>query len=485
MYERARAAFAVWGARRCRNPSRRASYRIRKPTSIPMRHRTGGLLALLFLVAGLSSARADARLPDLTDGPVYRVTLDGMVDAAVAAYLDRALSDAEAAGAAAVVLRIDTYGGLLDAADKIRSRILDAEVPVVAVVDRNAASAGALIAYAADRIAMTPGASMGAATAVDGTGEYAPEKIQSYTRGLARATAEATGRDPRIAEAMVDESIAIPGVVEEGKLLTLSATEAERLGVADALVDTADGALAAFGLDGRAEVRHEATRTEGFLRVLGSPVVAGILMLMMMGGLYFELQTPGVGVAGAAAVVGGALFFAPHYMLGLVESWEIALFVVGVGLLVVELFVVPGFGIFGAAGIAATLAALLIALVPNVGFRFPGDGAIAQASVTLAAALVVLVLLAVSIGRMLPRSQRFSHLILAPELSAAAGYTSADTDAGLVGQTGTAVTGLRPSGTVDVGGKRVDVVSEGGFVEAGATVEVVLARGSRVVVRAV
>ena len=172
-------------------------------------------------------------------------------------------------------------------------------------------------------------------------------------------------------------------------------------------------------------------------------------------------------------------------MLGLVESWEIALFVVGVGLLVVELFVVPGFGVFGVAGIVATLAALLVSLVPNVGFRFPSDGAIAQASVTLAAALVVLVLLSVSLSRMLPRSKRFSHLILSPDLAAADGYTSADTDLGLVGQTGTTLTGLRPSGTAEFGGKRVDVVTEGGFVDAGAAVEVVLARGARVVVRAV
>ena len=443
------------------------------------------LVALALALGAAAPAVADGRLPDLGDGPVYRVTLDGMVDAAVAAYLDRALSDAEAAGASAVVLRIDTYGGLLDAADRIRGRLLDSPVPIVAVVDRNAASAGAMIAYAADRIAMTPGSSMGAATAVDQTGEYAPEKIQSYTRGLIRATAEATGRDPRIAEAMVDESIAIPGVVEAGKLLTLSATEADRLGVADALVDSADDALAAFGLEGREEVLHSATRTEGFLRVLGSPVVAGILMLMMMGGLYFELQTPGVGVAGAAAVVGGALFFAPHYMLGLVESWEIALFVVGVGLLVVELFVTPGFGLFGAAGIVAVLGALLIALVPNVGFQFPSDGAIAQASVTLAAAMTMLVLLAISLARVLPRSERFGRLVLQPNLDAAAGYTAADTDEALVGMRGTALTGLRPSGTADIASRRVDVVTEGGFVEAGAAVEVVYTRGARVVVREV
>lgn len=421
----------------------------------------------------------------LGDGPVYRVTIDGTIDNALAAYVERALDDAEAAGASLVVFHVDTFGGLLDAADKIRKSVLSASVPTVAVVDRNAASAGALITYAADKIVFVPGASMGAATAVNQTGEYAPEKIQSYTRGLMRATAEATGRDPRIAEAMVDERLAVPGVVEEGQLLTLSSDEALRLGVADAVLPSVEATVEALGVAENVQEDHAATRAEQVLRFLGSPVLASLLLMMMMGGLYFELQTPGVGFAGAVALVGAALFFAPHYLLGLVESWEIALFVVGVALLAVEVFVTPGFGVFGIAGIVATLGALLIALVPNVGFRFPTDGQIAQATTTLAAALVLVVLLAVSLTRYLPRSTRFNTLVLAPDLASASGYTSADTVADLVGQRGLAVTGLRPSGTAELGGTRVDVVSEGPFVPAGATVEVVSARGSRVVVREV
>ena len=413
------------------------------------------------------------------------VALGGALAPAAQPASALALDDAAADSASVVVFRIDTFGGLLEAADEIRKAILSSPVPTVAVIDRNAASAGALIAYANDKIVFVPGASMGAATAVNQTGEYAPEKIQSYTRGLMRATAEATGRDGRIAEAMVDETIDIPGVSPAGQLLTVSSDEALDLGIADAVLPSVDATVDALGAAENPQEDHSATRAERVLRFLGSPVLASLLLMMMMGGLYFEIQTPGVGFAGAVALVGAALFFAPHYLLGLVEAWEIALFVVGVGLLLVEVFVTPGFGVFGVGGLVMVLVALLIALVPNVGFSFPTDGEIAQATTTLAAALVLLGLLAVSLGRVLPRSDRFNRLVLAGELSAASGYTSAETVADLVGRRGHALTTLRPSGTVDVDGQRVDVVSESGYLDAGAEVEVIRARGSVVVVRGV
>lgn len=447
---------------------------------------------LVALVAALSVAASAQPAPSARPlaldsvgaGPVYRVALDGMVDTGLSRYLDRAVAEAEAADAAALVIAMDTYGGLLDAADAIRSRLLAATVPVVVVVDRNAASAGALIAYAADRIVMVPGASMGAATAVDATGEAAPEKIQSYTRGLMRATAEATGRDPRIAEAMVDPRIAIEGVTEAGSLLTLSAVEAERLGVADAVLPSTDAAVAALGLASRDTVDHHASGAERLLRVLGMPAVASVLMLMMLGGLYAEMKAPGLGLPGLVALVGAALFFAPHYLLGLVESWEIVLFVAGVGLLALELFVIPGFGVAGIAGLVLMVGALFLGLVPNDGVALPDAATVSRALATLATSLVLLVLLAISLARLLPSSSRFNRLVLAPALSAAEGYTAADTDETLIGATGTALTPLRPAGTALVGDRRVDVVSEGPMVSAGTPVEVVSVRGSRVVVRA-
>ena len=420
----------------------------------------------------------------LGDGPVYRVQVDGMIDNALANYVERSIDDAEGGDAAAVVFEIDTFGGLLDAADVIRKAILATDLPTVAVVSGNAASAGALITYAADRIVMTPGSSMGAATAVNQTGEYAPEKIQSYTRGLMRATAEANGRDPKIAEAMVDETLSVPGVVEEGQLLTLTSDEALDLGVADAILPSVDAVARSLAPDAPV-VDHQATGAEKVLRFLGSPALASLLLLMMMGGLYFELQTPGVGFAGAIALVGAALFFAPHYLLGLAQSWEIALFGVGLILIAVEVFVVPGFGVFGVSGIVLTLAALLIALVPNIGFKFPTDGQIAQATVTLAVALVLTVVLGFSLARYLPRSERFAHLVLTPSLDASSGHTSAETNASLVGLRGVTITDLRPSGVAEIDGQRVQVVSQGSFVSSGADVEVLSSLGTRIEVREV
>lgn len=217
-------------------------------------------------------------------------------------------------------------------------------------------------------------------------------------------------------------------------------------------------------------------------------MLQSILMLMMMGGLYFELQSPGVGFAGLMALIGAALFFAPHYMLGLVESWEIALFVLGVILLGVEIFVIPGFGVAGLAGLLLVVGSLLASLVGNVNLSFPGLPEMSSALTTLAVTMVLLVLLVISLARFLPSSGRFNRMVLAPELSSTDGYTAAVTHHELLGQTGAAVTPLRPSGTIQLTGEnsqRVDVVTAGEFIETGAVVKVVDVRGSRVEVRQV
>ncbi len=419
------------------------------------------------------------------DGPVYRVPIEGMIDNALAKYIDRALADAEESGASVVLFEMDTFGGLVEAADHIRTSILDAPVPTVVFINKNAASAGALISYAADRIVIAPGGSIGAATAVDATGQYASEKVQSYMRSIMRATAEANGRDPYIAEAMVSDSIAVDGVSEVGQLLSLSANEAFRLGVADAVLPSSDAVVSNLGLAENDQFAHQTSGVERLLRFLGSPIVASILMLMMMGGLYFELQTPGVGFPGLMSFLGAALFFAPHYMLGLVQSWEIVIFLIGILLLFAEVFVTPGFGVAGIAGLIMVIASLMAALIGNVGLAFPSGGQIAQAAATVAAALVLLVALAVSLSKYIPQSNRFGRLILQPELSSSEGYTSAETDLSLVGSTGKTVTGLRPSGVAEINGRRVDVIAQGTFVDSDTKIEVVDVRGSRVEVRPV
>ncbi len=452
--------------------------------------------ALSLLVVGwlLAAPRVDAQTAPqplvfedaYSSGPVYLVPVEGMIDNALAKYIDRAVDDAEEADASAILFHVDTFGGLVDAADAIRKTILNAPMPTVAFIDKNAASAGALISYAADRIVMVPGASIGAATVVEGVGgEAAPDKYQSYMRGLMRATAEANGRDPRIAEAMVDQTLEVEGVSEAGQVLTLSAEEALRFGVADAVIDNETALLEELGLAAQPVVRHRATGAEKVLRFLASPILQSILMLMMLGGLYFELQTPGVGFAGTIAAVGAAMFFAPHYLLGLVESWEIVLFGIGVLLLLAEIFVIPGFGVAGVAGLILVVGSLFAAIVPNVGLDFPSFEAVGSAIGTMAVTLVLLVIMMFSLGRYLPRSQRFNQLVLVPDLASAVGYTSADTVEELMGKVGTALTPLRPAGAVEIDGERVDVITGGEYIASGTPVQVVHVRGSRVEVRKV
>ena len=447
------------------------------------------ILIWLAATAGPALSQTDAgreeRLPpDLAGGSVYVVPVQGMIDNALARYIDRAVTEAEDSGAALVVFDMDTFGGLVDAADEIRKRILDAGPPTVAFINKNAASAGALISYACDYIVMAPGSSIGAATVVEGVGgEAAPDKYQSYMRGLMRATAEANDRDPRIAEAMVDETIEVEGISEAGKVLTLSTSEALKFLVADLSADDLSGLFDSFEVADRAVVNHEASRVEKVLRFFASPIVQSILMLMMLGGLYFELQTPGVGFAGAMAALGAAMFFAPHYMMGLVESWEIIVFLLGVGLLLVEIFVIPGFGVAGVSGVLLIFGSLLSALVGNVGLDFPSGEALTSAITTLAITSVLFVVMLFSLARYLPKSGRFGQLVLAPELSASEGYTSAESHFELVGRVGIAITPLRPSGMAEFDGERIDVTSVSDYIEAGSTIVVKRVTGGRVEVR--
>lgn len=419
-------------------------------------------------------------------GPVYVVPISGMIDNALAMYIDRAVADAEEANSAAIIFHVDTFGGLVDAADQIRKTVLDTDVRTIVFIEHNAASAGALISYAADTIIMAPGSSIGAATVVEGVGgDAAPDKYQSYMRGMMRATAEANGRDPDIAEAMVDQEIEIEGISEAGQVLTLSTAEAIELGVADGEAENIEAVYTLMGLEIESAVMHETSFIERMLRFFGSPVVQSILMMMMLSGLYFELQTPGVGFPGIMAVIGAALFFGPHYMLGLAESWELVLFLAGILLILLEIFVIPGFGLAGITGLVILIFSLGLSLIGNVGLSFPSGPAIASAIWTLAITMLLLVALMISLSKYAPTSRRFGQLVLALELSSITGFAAAETHDELVGTTGKAITALRPSGTAMIGDQRIDVMTSGEYITVDTPIRVVSVRGSRVEVRAV
>ncbi len=411
---------------------------------------------------------------------VYRVPVHGVIELGLSPFVQRSIDEAEAAGARAVVLDIETPGGRIDAAQQVVDAIRNAEVPVYAFVNRRAFSAGAMIALAADRIYMRTGGVMGAATPVTGEGQKAPEKIVSAMRSEMRALAEEAGLDPRVAEAMVDEEIEIEGLVEAGKLLTLTTAEAVRIGYAQEASDL-NAMLADAGLAAASIQSTETNWAESVVRFLTHPVVAPILLSLGVLGLIIEIKTPSFGMAGLAGLGSLAAFFGSHYIVGLAGWEEVILLGIGLVLLLVEVLVLPGFGIAGVAGIAAIVGSVFLSLIGN----FATGADMLQAAGILSLTIVVVVVAGWAVIRHLPRSGRFSRsgLMLGDATSRETGYLSAAVRAELVGATGVALTDLRPSGAARINDERIDVVAEADWIPAGTPVRVVRAEGYRHVVR--
>jgi membrane-bound serine protease (ClpP class) len=366
---------------------------------------------------------------------------------------------------------MNTYGGMVDYADSIRTKILGAKEKTIVYIDNNAASAGALIAIACDKIYMSRGSSMGAASVVNPKGEVLPEKYQSYMRGLMRATAEAKKRNPKVAEAFVDPNIEVPGINPKGKVLTLTASEAIKVGFCEGEVNSVQEVLKAEGLDAN-YTEHKETLVDKAISFLINPAISGFLILLIIGGIYFEIQAPGIGFALLVSVAAGLLYFAPLYLEGLAAHWEIALFIVGVILLALEVFVIPGFGVAGIAGIICILCGLALSLVLNDFFDFTVSGSerFANAFLLVAGSMIGSVILCVIFGRSLLKTPVFQRLVLQDEQRASSGYVSGKQVATLINKSGLAATDLRPAGKIEVEGKRYDAVAMDGYVTKGSEV---------------
>ena len=427
---------------------------------------------VLALVAG-ASATAAAQRP-----VVYRVSVAGVIELGLAPYIERAIREAEEAGARAVVLDIETPGGRVDAAQQIVKAITATEIPVYALVDVHAWSAGAMIALAADSIYMVPGSSLGAATPVGGTGEKAPEKIVSAMRGEFRALAERRGLDPRVAEAMVDEEIGIEGVVEKGKLLTLTAGEAVDLKVATAEVADLEAMLARLGLEGATIQAVGVNWAEQIVRFLSHPAVAPLLLSVGMLGLFIEIKTPSFGLAGGIGLAALGAFFGSHLIIGLAGWEEIILLVAGLVALGIEVFVTPGFGIAGIMSLLLIGSSVFLALIGNL----PTWGDVTRASGVVMTTGVIVIAVGYALIRILPKGSRVRGIFLQAATNRTAGYISAPEREDLIGREGVAATDLHPSGTVVVDDERLDVVSDAGFVAKGERVRIVRAEGYRMVV---
>jgi membrane-bound serine protease (ClpP class) len=441
-----------------------------------------GLLGLLLPAARFASAQAVTTKPI-----VYVLQVEGVIDLGLAPFVQRIIDEATQAGAAALILEIDTFGGRVDAAVQIRDALLNTKLRTVGFVNKRAISAGALIGLATQTLVMATGSTIGAAAPVQiGTpgaaAKPAEEKTVSYVRKEFRATAEARQRPLLLAEAMVDADVEVAGIVDKGKLLTLTTDEALKNKVADFRANTLDSVLAHLGLEG-AEIRTASPHwAEQVVRFLTHPILSSLLISIGMIGILVEMRTPGFGVAGGLGVASLALFFWGHWLVQLAGWEELLLAAAGIALLAAEVFLIPGFGLAGALGIAALLGALVLSMTGA------GDTAavIVEAVWRVVIALVVALLSGLVLLRFVPRLPFARRLVLESNLGTGPAHGSAPlSDQRWLGKQGHAASVLRPAGIAYIEGERVDVVSDGALIEPGAPIQVLHVDGNRIVVRRV
>ncbi|MEW6006231.1 MAG: nodulation protein NfeD [Stygiobacter sp.] len=412
---------------------------------------------------------------------IYVGNIEGEIDLGIAPYVKRVIREAEENKAQAIIFRINTFGGRVDAATQIKDAILNSKVKTIAFIDKRAISAGALIALSCEKIIMVPGASMGASTVVDQEGKKQSEKYQSYMRSEMRATAEKNGRRTDIAQAMVDESIVIPDLKDDStKLVTLTAEEAVKFKMADTILTSLQEVKDYFGFSYAETKSISSNWAEDVVRFLSNPIVSSLLIMIGLIGLFTEIKTPGWGLAGTAGLIALTLFFGTSYILELATIWEIILFIVGVILLIVEIFVIPGFGITGILGIILMVAALFFGLITDIDIAT--TNAISIAIIQLASTFVLTAIVIYFIWKFLPKSQTFNKLILNENLKSKSGYTAKPEIENLVGKVGKSITDLRPAGSILIDNQRIDVVTEGDYIEKDNDVIVKKVEGSKVIV---
>jgi membrane-bound serine protease (ClpP class) len=406
---------------------------------------------------------------------VFVLQLRAEIDPRATRYIKLGLAEAQAQNADYVVLELDTYGGRVDDADEIVKMLLDFKKPIYAFVNHNAASAGAWISIACDKIYMVQSATMGAATVVNGTGQVAPDKYQSFMRGKMRSTAAANGRNPQIAEAMVDASVVVEGVNQAGKIITFTTEEAIQNGYCEGEVKTIQDILAKNKLQKATVKTFELNWLEATMLFFLNPYLSGILLTLIIGGIWMELKMPGTVIPILTSLVSGALYFAPYYLTGLAENWELGVFIIGVALLTVELFVIPGFGLFGFSGLTLMFGGLILMMVHNKGldFQWVAQSDMLQALLTSGLGLVLAIGLIFALVPRILNSSRFKQIALQSALTKEEGFTMTNFSPKLIGKIGIAQTVLRPSGKVIIENQIYDAMTTGAFLEKDTPVIVV------------
>jgi len=424
-----------------------------------------------------------------TDRAVVIIKIEDTIELGLSAFVERAIDDH--ADAAALILDIDTPGGRIDAALEIRDALMEApkSMRTVAFIHPRAISAGAFISLACDLIFIADGGSIGAATPINisgGEAEAVGEKMVSYFRTEMAATARAKGRRGDIAEAMVDKDIEIEGVTPAGKLLTLDTAGALRNGIADAKANSLDEVLEKLALGGAERRDIEPNWAEVLARILTHPLLSGILMSVGILGILIELYQPGFGLPGILGICCLVVFFAGHLVVHLAGWEEVVIFLIGVVLLAVEVFATPGFGVVGIVGVIAILVSLVFSLTSlpiSVSFD---TGVLTTSLFRVMLSLVITLALFVGALVILPKTRVRNKLVLdtAIDDKASGGLEGAAIQEILdEGISGVAESFLRPAGIARFGERRVDVQTQGDFIEQGEKVVIVRTEGNRVIVR--
>ncbi len=420
---------------------------------------------------------------------IYKFSIDKQIAAPIWRTTKLSLEEATKVNADYVLIHMNTYGGQVDMADSIRTALLNYPKPIMVFIDNQAISAGALISIACDSIYMRAGGNIGAATVVNQTGEQVPDKYQSFMRSMMRSTAEAHGkkpvvengdtswvwhRDPAIAELMVDPKIAVVGISDTGSVLTFTTLEAIENGFCEGEASSIEEVIRLAGIENYNIAEFKASGIEKLIQMFINPFLSSILIMIVIGGIYFELQSPGIGFPLIAAVGAAILYFAPLYLEGIAENWQVIVFVAGVILVAVEIFAIPGFGVAGVLGIGGIITGLTFGMIDKLSFKF-GPGSESEGHVLAAFAIVMASMFAAFIfsiwlsKKLFTSNRLFGSLALEKVQNSSEGYVGVDaaTQQSLVGKTGLAHTVLRPSGKVIIDNEIYDAKSEVSYIEKG------------------
>ncbi|MFC3344069.1 NfeD family protein [Paenibacillus abyssi] len=449
-------------------------------TRVPLMLMLAVMMAAALVVPLTAAAASESTSSPAANGPaVYVIPVEQTIESGLQAFLERSYKEAEEAQAERVILVINTLGGRVDSADEIGNLIRSSSVPTVAYVQNNAISAGAYIALNAKQIVMNPAGSIGSAAVVDAAGTLIdnPKTISYWSQKMSTA-AEMNGRDGSIAIAMVNpdavvEIESLNVTKEKGEILTLSAQDALKAGYAEHLADSVDETLMWLGLDQRTVIELKPSPAEQIARWVTSPVIMTLLLIIGIAGVAIELIVPGFGLPGILGIVSFGLYFFGHYIAGFAGMESVVLFVVGIALLVIELFV-PSFGILGILGITSLVSGVVMAAYDT-----------SDALTSLLIAFVIAAVIVIIFTVIFKKRGVWNKFILSDRLTNEEGYVPAASKEMLLGKLGITLTPLRPSGTIEIGDERVDVVTSGEFVGNGKQVKVIKVEGTRVVVREV